>query len=91
MGVSKSVDHPDADRSHGDLLRQWIRRRRLGPVVKALFGLSDAMLSLVLFAAGAGAIAAMPVAGLLPLTQCHLLRQSRPHRGRHLENLGYPA
>ena len=36
------------------------------PLVKALFGLSDAMLSLVLFAAGAGAIAAMPVAGLLP-------------------------
>ena len=36
------------------------------PLVKALFGLTDAMLSLVLFAAGAGAIAAMPVAGLLP-------------------------
>ena len=36
------------------------------PLVKALFGLSDAMLSLELFAAGAGAIAAMPVAGLLP-------------------------
>jgi MFS family permease len=36
------------------------------PLVKALFGLSDATLSLVLFAAGAGAIAAMPVAGLLP-------------------------
>ena len=53
MGVSKPVDHPGADRSHGDLLRQWIRRRRLGPVVKALFGLSNAMLSLVLFAAGA--------------------------------------
>ena len=39
---------------------------RRDPLVKALFGLSDAMLSLVLFAAGAGAIAAMPVAGLLP-------------------------
>jgi MFS family permease len=36
------------------------------PLVKALFGLSDAMLSLVLFAAGAGAIAAMPIAGVLP-------------------------
>jgi MFS family permease len=36
------------------------------PLMKALFGLTDAMLSLVLFAAGAGAIAAMPVAGLLP-------------------------
>ncbi len=36
------------------------------PLVKALFELSDATLSLVLFAAGAGAIAAMPVAGLLP-------------------------
>src|SRR5208337_4033946 len=36
------------------------------PLVKALFGLSDATLSLVLFAAGAGAIAAIPVAGLLP-------------------------
>ncbi len=36
------------------------------PLVKALFGLNDAMLSLVLFAAGAGAITAMPVAGLLP-------------------------
>jgi MFS family permease len=36
------------------------------PPMKALFDLSDAMLSLVLFAAGAGAIAAMPVAGLLP-------------------------
>lgn len=36
------------------------------PLVKALFGLSDATLSLVLFAAGAGAIAAMPLAGLLP-------------------------
>jgi MFS family permease len=36
------------------------------PLVKALFGLNDAMLSLVLFAAGAGAIAAMPIAGVLP-------------------------
>ena len=36
------------------------------PLVKALFDLSDAMLSLVLFAAGAGAIAAMPIAGVLP-------------------------
>ncbi len=36
------------------------------PLVKALFGLNDATLSLVLFAAGAGAIAAMPIAGLLP-------------------------
>lgn len=36
------------------------------PLVKALFGLTDATLSLVLFAAGAGAISAMPVAGLLP-------------------------
>lgn len=36
------------------------------PLMKALFDLSDASLSLVLFAAGAGAIAAMPVAGLLP-------------------------
>ena len=36
------------------------------PLVKAMFNLSDATLSLVLFAAGAGAIAAMPVAGLLP-------------------------
>ena len=36
------------------------------PLVKALFGLSDATLSLVLFAAGAGAIAAMPIAGILP-------------------------
>ncbi len=36
------------------------------PLVKSLFGLSDATLSLVLFAAGAGAIAAMPVAGTLP-------------------------
>jgi MFS family permease len=36
------------------------------PLVKVLFGLDDAMLSLVLFAAGAGAVAAMPVAGMLP-------------------------
>ena len=36
------------------------------PLIKAMFHLSDAKLSLVLFAAGAGAIAAMPVAGLLP-------------------------
>ena len=36
------------------------------PLVKALFRLSDATLSLVLFAAGAGAIAAMPIAGQLP-------------------------
>jgi predicted MFS family arabinose efflux permease len=36
------------------------------PLIKALFALSDATLSLVLFAAGAGAIAAMPIAGFLP-------------------------
>jgi MFS family permease len=36
------------------------------PQVKALFGLSDATLSLTLFAIGAGAIASMPIAGLLP-------------------------
>jgi MFS family permease len=36
------------------------------PLIKAMFGLSDATLSLVLLAAGAGAIGAMPVAGLLP-------------------------
>ena len=36
------------------------------PLVKGLFGLTDATLSLVLFAAGAGAIAAMPIAGSLP-------------------------
>src|SRR5262249_38586108 len=34
--------------------------------IKALFGLSDARLSLVLFAAGVGGLAAMPVAGVLP-------------------------
>ena len=36
------------------------------PQVKALFSLSDGGLSLILLAAGVGAIAAMPVAGLLP-------------------------
>jgi hypothetical protein len=36
------------------------------PLMKTLFALSDATLSLVLFAAGAGAIAAMPIAGNLP-------------------------
>ena len=36
------------------------------PEIKALFGLSDARLSMVLFAAGVGALAAMPVAGVLP-------------------------
>lgn len=36
------------------------------PLVKALFGLSEATLSLVLFAMGAGAIAAMPIAGSVP-------------------------
>ena len=36
------------------------------PQVKALFALSDGGLSLILLAAGIGAIAAMPVAGLLP-------------------------
>ncbi len=36
------------------------------PEIKALFGLSDARLSIVLFAAGAGGLAAMPVAGVLP-------------------------
>ena len=36
------------------------------PEIKALFGLSDASLSMVLLAAGAGGLAAMPVAGVLP-------------------------
>ena len=36
------------------------------PEIKALFGLSDARLSMVLLAAGVGALAAMPVAGVLP-------------------------
>ncbi|HLX99135.1 MAG TPA: hypothetical protein VKR62_10580 [Roseiarcus sp.] len=36
------------------------------PQIKALFGLSDASLSIVLLAAGAGGLAAMPVAGVLP-------------------------
>jgi MFS family permease len=36
------------------------------PEVKALFGLSDAQLSIVLLAAGIGGLTAMPVAGVLP-------------------------
>jgi MFS family permease len=36
------------------------------PLVKSLYGLSDAELSLILLAAGIGAISAMPVAGLAP-------------------------
>jgi MFS family permease len=36
------------------------------PEVKALFGLSDASLSIVLLAAGVGGLTAMPVAGVLP-------------------------
>jgi MFS family permease len=36
------------------------------PEIKALFGLSDARLSIVLLAAGVGGLAAMPVAGVLP-------------------------
>ena len=36
------------------------------PEIKALFGLSDARLSMVLLAAGIGGLAAMPVAGVLP-------------------------
>jgi MFS family permease len=36
------------------------------PLVKSLYGLSDAQLSLILLAAGIGAICAMPVAGLVP-------------------------
>jgi len=36
------------------------------PGIKSLFGLTDAELSLVLFAAGLGGLAAMPVAGVLP-------------------------
>ena len=36
------------------------------PEIKAIFGLSDARLSMVLLAAGVGALAAMPVAGVLP-------------------------
>ena len=36
------------------------------PEIKALFGLSDARLSIVLLAAGVGGLTAMPVAGVLP-------------------------
>ena len=36
------------------------------PEIKALFGLSDARLSMVLLAAGIGGLTAMPVAGVLP-------------------------
>ena len=36
------------------------------PEIKALFGLSDARLSMVLLAAGVGGLTAMPVAGVLP-------------------------
>ncbi len=36
------------------------------PEIKALFGLSDARLSMVLLAAGMGGLAAMPVAGVAP-------------------------
>ena len=36
------------------------------PEIKALFGLSNARLSMVLLAAGVGGLAAMPVAGVLP-------------------------
>jgi MFS family permease len=36
------------------------------PEIKALFGLSDSRLSIVLLAAGVGGLAAMPVAGVLP-------------------------
>jgi MFS family permease len=36
------------------------------PEIKALFGLSDARLSIVLLAAGVGGLSAMPVAGVLP-------------------------
>ena len=36
------------------------------PEIKALFGLSNARLSIVLLAAGVGGLAAMPVAGVLP-------------------------
>lgn len=36
------------------------------PQIKALFGLTDASLSLVLLAAGIGSLTAMPIAGLLP-------------------------
>lgn len=36
------------------------------PEIKALFGLSDARLSMALLAAGVGGLAAMPVAGVLP-------------------------
>ena len=36
------------------------------PQIKALFGLSDGRLSLVLLAAGIGGLAAMPIAGVLP-------------------------
>ena len=36
------------------------------PEIKALFGLTDARLSIVLLAAGVGGLTAMPVAGVLP-------------------------
>ena len=36
------------------------------PEIKALFGLTDARLSVVLLAAGVGGLSAMPVAGVLP-------------------------
>ncbi len=36
------------------------------PQIKALFGLTDASLSLVLLAAGLGGLSAMPIAGVLP-------------------------
>ena len=36
------------------------------PEIKALFGLTDARLSIVLLAAGVGGLSAMPVAGVLP-------------------------
>lgn len=36
------------------------------PEIKALFGLSDARLSMVLLAAGLGGLTAMPVGGVLP-------------------------
>jgi hypothetical protein len=36
------------------------------PEIKTLFGLTDARLSIVLFAAAVGGLSAMPVAGVLP-------------------------
>ena len=36
------------------------------PEIKTLFGLTDALLSIVLFAAAVGGLSAMPVAGVLP-------------------------